>query len=144
MIDSFLNAMKAHVKRAVTRLNYGAMGTCTLVEHCSSMCNNCCLKVFTQVARRSVLFFRLWVYVGFILIVSASLLALILPVWEARALCWVITKRLFRWDSPKTGLNYDGSEYSHNGNVVVGDAMWTLQLARALAPQLALLMLLKP
>jgi len=26
------------------------------------------------------------------------------------------------WDTPKRGLNYDGNEYSHNGNVVVGDA----------------------
>lgn len=65
---------------------------------------------------------RLWVYIGFILIVGASLLATILPVWEARALCWVIIRRMAHWDKPQTGLNYDGNEYSHNGNVVVGDA----------------------
>ena len=65
---------------------------------------------------------RLWVIIGFILIVVASLLATILPIWEARALCFVIIKRMLRWDSPKRGLNYDGNEYSHNGNVVVGDA----------------------
>lgn len=65
---------------------------------------------------------RLWVIIGFILIVGASLLATILPIWEARALCFVIIKRMLRWDSPKRGLNYDGNEYSHNGNVVVGDA----------------------
>ena len=53
---------------------------------------------------------------------GASLLAVILPVYEARALCFVIIKRMFRWDSPKTGLNYDGNEYSHDGNTVVGDA----------------------
>ncbi|DBA67694.1 TPA: urea active transporter, variant 2 [Trebouxia sp. C0005] len=67
-------------------------------------------------------YFKLWVVIGFILIVGASLLATILPVWEARALCFVIIKRMLHWDSPKRGLNYDGNEYSHNGNVVVGDA----------------------
>lgn len=64
---------------------------------------------------------RLWVIIGFILIVGGSLLATILPIWEARALCFVII-RMLRWDTPKRGLNYDGNEYSHNGNVVVGDA----------------------
>ena len=61
-------------------------------------------------------------YIGFILIVGASLVAVILPVYEARQLCWVIITRLFRWDSPSAGLNYQGNEMSHNGNTVVGDA----------------------
>ena len=44
---------------------------------------------------------RLWIAIGFILIVGASLLATILPIWEARAICIAIMKGLFTWSTPK-------------------------------------------
>ena len=65
---------------------------------------------------------RLWIAIGFILIVGASLLATILPIWEARAICIAILKGLFTWSTPKQPLKPDGREYNVTDAVVVGDA----------------------
>ena len=70
----------------------------------------------------AVVFRRLWIAIGFILIVGASLVALILPIWEARALCIIVMKGMFTGRRPKKPLKPDGTEYSVQDAVVVGDA----------------------
>ena len=70
----------------------------------------------------SVVHCRLWIAIGFILIVGASLVALILPIWEARALCIAVMKGIFTGRQPKRPLKPDGTEYSVQDAVVIGDA----------------------
>ncbi len=63
---------------------------------------------------------RLWVVIGFFLLISATLIAIILPIWEARGILTVIFKHMFTWTTPKEALKYDGTEFSHHPDLVDG------------------------
>jgi hypothetical protein len=63
---------------------------------------------------------RLWVVIGFFLLISATLIAIILPIWEARGILTVICKHMFTWTTPKEALKYDGTEFSHHPDLVDG------------------------
>lgn len=65
-------------------------------------------------------FCRLWVVIGFFLLISATLIAIILPIWEARAIIMVILKHMVTWTTPKEALKYDGTEFSHRPDLVDG------------------------
>lgn len=58
--------------------------------------------------------------IGFFLLISATLIAIFLPIWEARALLIVICKHMFTWTTPSEGLKYDGTEFSHKPDLVDG------------------------
>ena len=58
--------------------------------------------------------------IGFILLLSATLIAIFLPIWEARALLIQICKHMFTWTTPTEGLKYDGTELSHKPDLVDG------------------------
>ena len=63
---------------------------------------------------------RLWVVIGFFLLISATIIAVVLPIWEARAILTVICKHMLTWTSPSEALKYDGAEHSHKPDLVDG------------------------
>ena len=64
--------------------------------------------------------YRLWVVIGFILLLSATVIAVFLPIWEARTLMAAICKRMFTWNPAQEGLKYNGTDYSHHPELVDG------------------------
>lgn len=58
--------------------------------------------------------------IGFFLLITATLIAIFLPIWEARVLLMAICKHMFTWTSPNEGLKYDGTEFSHKPDLVDG------------------------
>ena len=62
----------------------------------------------------------MWVVIGFFLLISAIIIAVVLPIWEARAILTVICKHMLTWTSPNEALKYDGTEHSHKPDLVDG------------------------
>ena len=58
--------------------------------------------------------------IGFILLLSATVIAVVLPIWEARALLIAICKHMVTWTPAQEGLKYDGTEFSHHPELVDG------------------------
>lgn len=63
---------------------------------------------------------RLWVVIGFFLLITATVIAIFLPVWEARTLLIAMCKHMFTWTPVKEPLKYDGTEFSHHPELVDG------------------------
>lgn len=58
--------------------------------------------------------------IGFFLLLTATVIAVFLPIWEARALLIAICKHMFTWTPVHEPLKYDGTELSHHPELVDG------------------------
>lgn len=58
--------------------------------------------------------------IGFLLLLTATVIAICLPIWEARALLIAMCKHFVTWTPVSEPLKYDGTELSHQPELVDG------------------------
>lgn len=58
--------------------------------------------------------------IGFLLLLTATVIAIFLPIWEARALLIAMCKHVVTWTPVSEPLKYDGTEFSYQPELVDG------------------------